>query len=325
MLEINDIFSIQNDSDFERVALQVFEFQKDNCSVYREYLQLIGRENPKTIDEIAFLPIQFFKTRKVLSVPENENQLLFLSSGTGFVGRSHHYIHDVSLYEHSFRTCYEQFFGSPENQVILALLPNYIAQGNSSLVYMVKQLIEDTHNEHSGFLMHDMKELHSRYEEAILAGKSVVIFGVSYALMDLAECNFDFSKAIVIETGGMKGRREELTKSQLHQLLKSGLNVAQIYSEYGMTELLSQAYSTHNEEFTCPNWLRISFADVNDPLTIVDGKKRSIINVMDLANIYSCSFIQTQDVGQRTENGFRLLGRLDVSDVRGCNLMYPFG
>lgn len=316
-----DLFNIKTEIEFEDLALEIFDFQKSNCAIYNDYVRLLGRENPKSISEIPFLPIQFFKSHEVLSKPKTGNETLFLSSGTGLVGRSRHLVSDVSIYEQSFRKAYELQFGDPENQVILALLPNYIEQGNSSLVYMVNDLINRTKNELSGFLLNYFDEIRERYNSSLRSGKKVVIFGVSYALLDLAEQGFDLSEATIIETGGMKGRREELSKDELHNRIKNGLGVEYVSSEYGMTELLSQAYSEKNGVFQTPPWIKVIFSDVYDPLTIVSGASSSIINVIDLANVNSCSFIQTQDLGRKVDNGFVLDGRLDLSDIRGCNLM----
>jgi hypothetical protein len=316
-----DIFSSLDTNSFEEKALEIFRFQVSQCDVYRQYVRLLGREEPKSIHEIPFLPIQFFKSHEVLSKPKTGNETLFLSSGTGSIGRSRHLVSDVSIYEHSFRKAYELQFGDPENQVILALLPNYIEQGNSSLVYMVNDLINRTKNELSGFLLNYFDEIRERYNSSLRSGKKVLIFGVSYALLDLAEQGFDFSEATIIETGGMKGRREELSKDELHNRIKNGLGVEYVSSEYGMTELLSQAYSEKNGVFQAPPWMKVIFSDVYDPLTIVSGASSSIINVIDLANVNSCSFIQTQDLGRKVDNGFVLDGRLDLSDIRGCNLM----
>jgi hypothetical protein len=316
-----DLFNIKTEIEFEDLALEIFDFQKSNCAIYNDYVRLLGRENPKSISEIPFLPIQFFKSHEVLSKPKTGNETLFLSSGTGSIGRSRHLVSDVSIYEQSFRKAYELQFGDPENQVILALLPNYIEQGNSSLVYMVNDLINRTKNELSGFLLNYFDEIRERYNSSLRSGKKVVIFGVSYALLDLAEQGFDLSEATIIETGGMKGRREELSKDELHNRIKNGLGVEYVSSEYGMTELLSQAYSEKNGVFQTPPWIKVIFSDVYDPLTIVSGASSSIINVIDLANVNSCSFIQTQDLGRKVDNGFVLDGRLDLSDKRGCNLM----
>lgn len=316
-----DLFNIKTEIEFEDLALEIFDFQKSNCAIYNDYVRLLGREIPRSLSEIPFLPIQFFKSHEVLSKPKTGNETLFLSSGTGSIGRSKHLVSDVSIYEQSFLKAYELQFSDPENQVILALLPNYIEQGNSSLVYMVNDLINRTKNELSGFLLNDFDGIRERYKSALSSGKKVVIFGVSYVLLDLAEQGFDLSKVIIIETGGMKGRREELSKTELHERIKNGLGVDYVSSEYGMTELLSQAYSEKNGVFQTPPWMKVIFSDVYDPLTIVSGASSSIINVIDLANVNSCSFIQTQDLGRKVDNGFVLDGRLDLSDIRGCNLM----
>ena len=320
-MDIASIFSIQTEADFLTKALEIFHYQKENNSVYGNYVRLLGKENPTSLEEIPFLPIEFYKTEKILSAPETGNETLFLSSGTGLVGRSRHLVHDIKLYEQSFFGAYRLLFGNPKNQVILALLPNYVEQGNSSLVYMVKTLIEATENTLSGFLLNELDEVENRYQEALHSGKEIVIFGVSYALLDLAEKGVQLPKARIVETGGMKGRRKELTKSELHQELKKGLGVSYVSSEYGMTELLSQAYSLENEVFLSPPWLRILIRDVYDPFSYVENGKSGGINVIDLANVYSCSFIQTQDMGKRTPDGFKIEGRIDLADIRGCNLM----
>lgn len=318
---LNKIFSIKTVVDFEQAALEVFHYQRLNCKVYGEYVRLLQNDNPKSIIEIPFLPIQFFKTHDILSVPKTGNETLFLSSGTGNQGRSKHLVSDINLYEKSFSLAYELLFGDIKNQVIIALLPNYLEQGNSSLVYMVSELIKQSENELSGFLLTDLNEVKRRYDEALNLGKEVVIFGVSYALLDLAEQNFDFKNAKIIETGGMKGRRKEMSKAELHSKIKSGLGVTFVSSEYGMTELLSQAYSQKDGVFVTPPWMNVFFSDVYDPLSITSGEKTSVINVIDLANINSCSFIQTQDLGRATVGGFLIEGRVDLSEVRGCNLL----
>ncbi len=321
MKDWNKIFEITTDAAFERVALEVFDFQYANCEIYRKYVDLLDRKSPTCIEEIPFLPIEFFKSQEVLSIPKSGEETLFLSSGTGMIGRSKHLVSNVSIYEASFFNAYQLLFGNPKEQVILALLPNYLEQGNSSLVYMVSALIEASKNELSGFLLKEFEEIKKRYEAAINSGKEVVIFGVSYALLDLAEQKMDFSQAKIIETGGMKGRRKELTKAELHAVLVQGLGVDFVSSEYGMTELLSQAYSLKNGVFVCPPWMKVLFRDVYDPLTLVSSEKSGGINVIDLANINSCSFIQTQDLGRKTSEGFVIEGRIDLADIRGCNLM----
>jgi phenylacetate-coenzyme A ligase PaaK-like adenylate-forming protein len=318
---IDRIFSIHSDESFEKTALEVFRFQYENNSIYRSFVNSLGKVNPTSITDIPFLPIGFFKTHSVISCNPENIELTFLSSGTTDSTRSKHLIHSASIYEKSFEASYRKFIGKPEKQVILGLLPNYIEQGNSSLVYMVDKLIHLSQSNLSGFMLNDLESVKSIYTEATSSGKKVVIFGVSYALLDLAEKGTDLSQALIIETGGMKGRRAELTKEELHQELMNGLNVPFVSSEYGMTELLSQAYSNKEGLFTEPNWMKILIRDTNDPFCYVSAGKSGGINVIDLANIYSCSFIATQDLGKIIEDKFQLLGRFDNADIRGCNLM----
>ncbi len=314
------IFSNANAYDFEQVALKVFEYQKENCPIYREYVNSLNWPAPKKIEEIPFLPISFFKTHKVCKEGLNP-AIIFKSSGTTGQVRSQHFVEDLQLYKDSFFKAYTSLIGNPENQVILALLPNYIEQGESSLVYMVDHLVAATNNPLSGFLLNSPSEIESRYQQAIASGKEVVLFGVSYALLDLAEKNVNLSKARIIETGGMKGRRKELTKVELHQQLQQGLHVPFVSSEYGMTELLSQGYSNANGLFETPPWMKILIREVNDPFHYLEDGKTGGINVIDLANLNSCSFIATQDLGRIVENGFEIMGRFDQADLRGCNLM----
>lgn len=318
---IDRIFSIHSDESFEKTALEVFSFQYEHNSIYRSFAASLGKSNPKSLTEIPFLPIGFFKTHSVISCNQENIELTFLSSGTTDSTRSKHLIHSASIYEKSFEAGYRKFIGNPEEQVILGLLPNYIEQGNSSLVYMVDKLIQLSQSNLSGFMLNELESVKSIYTEAITSGKKVVIFGVSYALLDLAEKGTDLSHALIIETGGMKGRRAELTKEELHQELMNGLNVPFVSSEYGMTELLSQAYSNKEGLFTEPNWMKILIRDTNDPFSFVATGKSGGINVIDLANIYSCSFIATQDLGKIIDDKFQLLGRFDNADIRGCNLM----
>jgi phenylacetate-coenzyme A ligase PaaK-like adenylate-forming protein len=315
------IFSIQNVEEFSSCALEVFQFQFQHCSIYREFVQNIGKKSPKSIEEIPFLPISFFKSHDVKNDLFETFETTFLSSGTTGMTRSKHLVPDLTIYEKAFTLIYKNQIGDPKDQVILALLPNYIEQGNSSLVYMVKELIEQTQNNLSDFLLDKSEEIETQYNLALAQNKKVVIIGVSYALLDLAEKNIDLHQAIIIETGGMKGRRKELNKEELHAILKQGLKVPQIYSEYGMTELLSQAYSTGNELFTTPPWMKVLFRDINDPFNYVAEGKTGGINVIDLANINSCSFIATQDLGRMEGKYFKIMGRFDNSDLRGCNLL----
>ena len=319
-MELRDnILSISSIESFNKIALEVFQYQVQHCEVYRNYVQFLNWKTPTCIEEIPFLPIEFFKSHQIIS-SEKETDIIFKSSGTGGQ-RSTHFLADSQLYIDSFSKAYKMHIGDPKDQVILALLPNYTEQGESSLVYMVDYLIEQTENELSGFVLNSTNEIVSRYNHAISTGKKVVVFGVSYALLDLAETKPNLSQATIIETGGMKGRRKEMTKDELHQELKIGLNVPYISSEYGMTEILSQGYSNSDGLFETPPWMKILIREVNDPFTYIGEGKTGGINVIDFANLYSCSFIATQDLGKKTSNLFQILGRFDQSDIRGCNLL----
>lgn len=313
------IFSIQHDADFLAVALEVYRFQVNNCAIYREFINNLNWSEPTTINEIPFLPISFFKTHQV-AMENRDIETTFKSSGTGGE-RSQHFVQSTEIYKRSFREIYRQFIGNPQDQVILALLPNYLEQGDSSLVYMVEDLIQLTQNEQSGFVLHDKNELIQRYNEGVAAGKQVVIFGVAYSLLDVCELTPNLEHAIIIETGGMKGKRKELTKAELHQQLRVGLNCHRISSEYGMTELLSQAYSNVDGVFDLAPWMKILIRETNDPFSFVEMNKTGGVNVIDLANVYSCSFIATQDLGKLSDRGFEIMGRFDLADIRGCNLL----
>ena len=314
----NKIFSV-NASNFEEIALDVFHFQYQNNPIYQKFVDLLSKNNPSNLKEIPFLPISFFKTHEIRTF-QHQVENIFKSSGTGG-NRSTHYVESISMYQMSFEKTYRSQLGDPENQVIIALLPNYLDQGESSLVYMVYDLIQKTNNHLSGFYLNEPSKIIETYKQALELNKQVIIFGVSYALLDLAELNINLSKATIIETGGMKGKRKELTKEELHHELKKGFNVDFISSEYGMSELLSQAYSDKNGLFSCPPWMSVLIRDVNDALGYEEEGKTGGINVIDLANLYSCSFISTQDLGKSFGNTFQLMGRFDNSDVRGCNLL----
>ncbi|MCO5260929.1 MAG: acyl transferase [Crocinitomicaceae bacterium] len=315
------IFSIDSEEKFNATALAIFEYQYKNISVYRQFVeQFSKRSKPIHYSEIPFLPISFFKTHKIIKEDMVE-ELLFKSSGTTGQIRSQHFVADASVYQTSFLKAYHLLIGNPADHVVLALLPNYIEQGHSSLVYMVDHLIQQTNNPLSGFLLNQPEKIKEHYQQSIQQQKKIIIFGVSYALLDLAEKQLDLSQATIIETGGMKGRRKELSKEELHELLKKGLNVSYISSEYGMTELLSQAYSNKEGLFSSPPWLKILIRDVNDPFNYVQEGKSGGINVIDLANFNSCSFIATEDLGKKEGDLFKILGRIDLSDIRGCNLL----
>lgn len=316
----DQIFQIHNEEEFNRVALEVFNYQYQNSNIYRNFVDHLSINQPKHFTAIPFLPISFFKTHTIQTI-DVPAKLTFLSSGTTGSDRSSHLVNKPELYVKSFTKTYENFIGNPKDQVIIGLLPNYLEQGNSSLVYMVNHLINATQSPLSQFVLHDLRKIHDLYLESLIQKKKVVIIGVSYALLDLAEINLNFSEAIIIETGGMKGRRNEFSKEILHEKLKKGLKTKKIYSEYGMTELLSQCYSIQNGLFTEPPWMKVLIREINDPFHIVENGKTGGINIIDLANLYSCSFICTQDLGKRQSNFFKIIGRFDYADQRGCNLM----
>jgi hypothetical protein len=321
----NKVFNVKNKDDFRALALEVFSYQFDHNAVYHDFISSLKRSPAeiKSIDAIPFMPVEFFRSHKI-QTGNLPVEMVFESSGTtGFVpGR--HYINDLSLYEESFITAFRLFYGDPEDFLITALLPSYTEREGSSLVYMADNLIKRSQNPSSGFYRDDIDKLISVLSDAGGKKQKVLLLGVSFALLDLAEkYSPDLSGVIVMETGGMKGRRKEVTRSELHSVLKKNLNITSVHSEYGMTELLSQAYSKGDGIFHCPPWMNIIIRDPQDPLTMIDSPgKAGGINIIDLANIHSCSFIATGDLGKKYEDdGFKVLGRFDNSDVRGCNLM----
>jgi len=319
---IKSIFNIQSETDFNRIALNVFSYQYQHVAIYKAFCVALGRATPKHYSEIPFLPISFFKTHQVLSDEISpKNRLIFKSSGTTQSVRSQHYIADADIYIKSFMETFSHQISKPEDSIIMALLPNYLEQGDSSLVYMVDYLIKKSNHPLSGFYLSDLDQLIRTIKSAKNEKKSLVLFGVSYALLDLADKNVDLSGVTIIETGGMKGRRKEMIKEELHEVLSNGLNVPHIHSEYGMTELLSQAYTTGGAYFTPPQWMKILMRDINDPLHLLPEGKTGGVNVIDLANFYSCSFIATDDLGVQQGSKFKILGRFDQSDIRGCNLL----
>lgn len=319
-VKLQDLFGISNDGDFEKIALNIYEYQKKHNPIYRNFIQEIGKIDTqiKSINEIPFLPISFFKSHEVVPF-KGESDAIFTSSGTGGI-QSRHFVKDLKVYEESFRKGFQHFYGDPKEFHILALLPSYLEREGSSLIYMTKDLIDTSQSEISGFFLNDQEELIKALHQALDSDRKILLLGVSFALLDLAESyDLDLSKVIVMETGGMKGKREEITRNELHAILKEKLKLAKIHSEYGMTELLSQAYSKGNGIFECPPWMKVLFRDTYDPFDV--SKTSGGVNVIDLANIHSCSFIETSDLGRTKENGFEILGRLDNSDIRGCNLM----
>lgn len=319
------IFSIQNNTDFENAALRVFNHQYINNHFYQRFCNLLGitKTSVKKIENIPFLPIEFFKKEKIVSTKSPISKI-FTSSGTTSTITSKHYVSDLAIYEKSFRLGFQYFYGDISEYIVLALLPSYLERDGSSLVYMAEKLIEDSNQPESGFYLYETEKLVSVLKKSISENKKVLLLGVSFALLDLVE-NYSIQlndKIIVMETGGMKGRRKEMIRQELHETLKKGFGVSQVHSEYGMTELLSQAYSKGNGIFRCPPWMRISIRNPEDPLTFLDQNKTGGVNIIDLANINSCSFIATQDLGKvYYDTSFEILGRFDNSDIRGCNLM----
>ena len=320
----NNIFNIQTQEEFKQVALNVFKHQFKNNKVYRSFCDLlyIHPSSINQVEEIPFLPIQFFKSRKILSSLE-EVQETFTSSGTTGSITSKHFVTDINLYKESYLKGFSHFYGNIEDYVVLALLPNYLEREGSSLVFMVDDLIQKSKNSESGFYLNNIEELAKKLTELDKKGQKVLLIGVSFALLDLIEtAQFNLKNSIIMETGGMKGRRKELVREELHQILQNGFGVSEIHSEYGMTELLSQGYSDGNGVFKTPPWMKILTRDTEDALTIQQIGKTGGINVIDLANYNSCSFIATQDLGKVHKNGtFEIIGRFDNSDIRGCNLM----
>lgn len=319
----SSIFNITSKKQFEQRALEVFRFQAKNCNVYHDFLRFLKVDitSISNLKEIPFLPIQFFKSHKVLSSKKTIQQT-FLSSGTTG-NQSHHLVTDLSLYEKSFRIGFTHFYGNIEEYTVLALLPNYLEREGSSLIYMVDDLIKKSKNPLSGFFLDDTKRLSKILQNHKNSDKKLLLLGVSYALLDLVESQqFNLQDAIIMETGGMKGRRKEMIREELHAILAKGFGVKKIHSEYGMTELLSQGYSKGNGIFESPPWMDILIRDTEDPLTLLPNGKAGGINVIDLANTNSCSFIATQDLGKKQNNAtFEILGRFDNSDIRGCNLL----
>ena len=320
----NELLNIKTEQQFTKNALNVFKHQFKNNKVYRSFCDLlyVHPSDITKIEDIPFLPIQFFKSRKVLSSLEEIDEV-FTSSGTTGSVTSKHYVTDVSLYEESYLKGFHHFYGDIKQYVVLALLPNYLERKGSSLVYMVNDLIQKSENFHSGFYLNNLDDLAQKLVKLDNEGQKILLIGVSFALLDLVEKhNFNLKNTIVMETGGMKGRRKELIRNELHMLLQNGFIVNEIHSEYGMTELLSQGYSKGNGIFETPPWMKILTRDTEDALTVLEKGKTGGINVIDLANYNSCSFIATQDLGKVHENNtFEIIGRFDNSDIRGCNLM----
>ncbi|MCB0515612.1 MAG: acyl transferase [Bacteroidetes bacterium] len=322
---MQEYFSLAQ-SDFHSLALNVFRFQASHNPVYRQFLQQINCTPAaiENIHDIPFLPISLFKTQKILTYYQ-QAETIFTSSGTAQQNAfSQHHVARMEMYEQSFRQTFSLFYDTPENYHILALLPAYLEREGSSLVYMADALIRQSKGAYSGFYLYDYESLAEKIIKAEVSGQKTLLIGVSFALLDFVEKypHFPLKNTIIMETGGMKGKRPELTRPELHGILSAAFAVEKIHSEYGMTELLSQAYSQGEGIFACPPWMRVLCGDAYDPRAWVASGQNGVLRIIDLANLYSCSFIATQDVGKVFPDGtFEILGRTDNSDLRGCNLL----
>lgn len=322
----HSIFNLQSPQHFNETALSLFHYQYTNNPVYRQFTDALGINAGEvtSLDQIPFLPVSFFKTHAIVS-GGFDAQLVFESSGTTGMQTSKHHVADADMYEQSFMKSLTLFYGDLSQYSIFALLPSYLERNNSSLVYMVEKIRMRSNRQMGGFYLNELQTLHQHLAEAQQAGKKIMLFGVTFALLEMAEqFPMQLTDAIIFETGGMKGRRRELTRMELHEQLCKGFGVSKIHSEYGMTELLSQAWSAGDGIFRCPPWMQIRIADTNDPLSYMPQGRSGGINCIDLANIHSCSFIATQDLGRLFPDGsFEVLGRFDNSDIRGCSLLAP--
>ena len=326
------IFSVTG-KGFRPLALDIFHFQYGANKVYNSYVNALGK-TPREVDDIEkipFLPISFFKTDEIKSGKFNA-EVIFKSSGTTQTINSQHHVKDVSIYARSFTSAFEKMYGDLNEWCVLGLLPSYLEKGDSSLVYMVDSFIKQSQHLQSGFCLYDLDKLKKTLFSLERSNQKTLLIGVTYALLDLAErFPVALKNTIIMETGGMKGRREELTRMEVHERLRKAFGNTEIHSEYGMTELLSQAYAKKHGRFQCPPWMRVMIRDDEDPLTVerLDVPRfatvshlSGAINIIDLANVYSCSFIATDDVGRLyPDDGFEVLGRMDGSDLRGCSLL----
>lgn len=324
MMNKESIFRIKSETEFKQLALDIFHSQAQNCQPYADYLQALNfnTTRAKELTDIPFLPIEFFKSQQIIKNGEKE-QTIFSSSGTTGSQTSKHYVSDLSLYESSFRLGFHHFYGNLEATAILALLPSYLERTGSSLIYMVDDLIKTSNRPESGYFLYNHQELYDTLKQLQKQNIRTILFGVTYALLDFIDAyQLSYPELIIMETGGMKGKRKEMIREELHHELCQGFGVAAIHAEYGMTELLSQAYSKGHGLFECPAWMKVFIRDLNDPFAYQPQNTTGGINVIDLANVNSCSFISTQDLGRKNgQEQFEVLGRFDQSDIRGCNLL----
>lgn len=321
---INKIFSLSSESEFEEAAMELFRAQSQHNRVYKKYLQLLGAgtSNIKGIMDIPCLPVSLFKTHRII-MDGKKSSLVFRSSGTGGDIPSRHHVHDPRLYQASFRNCFERFYGPPRDYCILALLPSYLERTDSSLVYMAGKLIEKSSHPESGFYLNNTGKLARTIARLEKEETNAILLGVSFALLELVEEHpFSVKTTRIMETGGMKGRRKELTREELHQILRSNTGAKVIHSEYGMTEMLSQAYSRGGGKFSSPPWMKVMIRDSYNPFSYLARGRSGGVNIIDLANMDSCAFLETSDMGRMLpEDKFEILGRFDHSDIRGCNLL----
>lgn len=309
---------------FSGLAMEIFRYQAIKCAPYAKYMELLGVDTNRimSIDEIPFLPVKLFKNNTIYSHKETP-QKVFTSSATSGMTPSSHPVADLSLYELSFTRGFRLFYDCPEKFNILALLPSYLEREGSSLVYMAEKLIKESKSESSGFYLYDHNKLAYTLEKLRFSDRKTILLGVSFALVDFAKSHkIEFPELIVMETGGMKGRGEELSREEIHAAIKNSFGVARVHSEYGMAELLSQAYSDGNGLFRTPHWMKFLLRDFTNPLKILKNGDRGGLNIIDLANINSCSFIETEDIGiKEAGNLWRIPGRIQNSEIRGCNLL----
>ena len=327
---MQNIFNIKTEADFQAKCLETFLYQYENVEVYQKFVDFLGRNisEIKEVKDIPFLPIEMFKNHLVLD-KNFKTEDYFQSSGTTqMLNRSKHYIADFNLYEKSIYQSFEKFIGKPEDYIFLGLLPNYSENSHSSLIYMVDFLMKKSGKLENGYFLYNHQELFELLQKLGKENKKIILFGVSFALLDFLDfiktqpLNYSPTQSLtIIETGGMKGRKEEMTKDELLKILQKGFGTDKIFSEYSMTELLSQAYSLGNNEYSCPNWMRILIRNTEDPFSYVENGRTGAINIIDLANRHSCSFIATQDLGKIIGDKFQVLGRIDHSDIRGCSLL----
>ncbi|HMZ46894.1 MAG TPA: acyl transferase [Chitinophagaceae bacterium] len=320
---IDNILKINNEDSFKALALESFHFQFNQNLIYNKWCNLIGVKpsNVSSIHQIPFLPISFFKTHSITTTNFEPTTIFESSKTTGNIS-SKHLIKDLAWYENSFNACFNQSYGNVEDYCILGLLPSYLERGNSSLVYMVEHFIKKSKHQLSGFYLHNYNQLNIVLQQLEDEKIPTILIGVTFALLDFAEAfPMPLNHTTILETGGMKGRKKEILRTEVHSILKNAFQTKNIHSEYGMTELLSQAYSTQNGIFNCPNWMKVIVRNEDDPMQIQQSGK-GVLNIIDLANKYSCSFIATDDAAIVNDNGsFEIQGRVDNSDIRGCSLL----